>query len=140
VSRHAASLWQCDFFSQKVLTTKGIREAFLLAFLHVETRRVVLSPATFHPDETWVAAQAETFVKQARGEGLRIRYLQHDRDGKFAPAFDKALKRCHVKVVRSPVCAPNCQAFVERFIGSIRWECLDHFIFFGLKHLDSVAA
>jgi putative transposase len=119
VSQHAASLWQCDFFSQKVLTTKGIRDAFLLAFLHVETRRVVLSPATFHPDETWVAAQAETFVNQARGEGLRIRYVQHDRDGKFAPAFDTALKRRHVKIVRSPVCAPNCQAFVERFMGSI---------------------
>jgi putative transposase len=139
VSQHAASLWQCDFFTQKVLTTKGIRDAFLLAFLHVETRRVVLSPATFHPDEAWVAAQAETFVNQARGQGLRVRYVQHDRDGKFAKGFDKALKRRHVKIVRSPVCAPNCQAFVERFIGSIRWECLDHFVFFGLKHLDSVA-
>jgi putative transposase len=139
VSRHAASLWQCDFFAQKVLTTKGIREAFLLAFLHVETRRVILSPPTFHPDEAWVAAQAEAFVNQARREGLKIRYAQHDRDGKYAASFDQALKRRHVEVVRSPICAPNCQAFVERFIGSIRWECLDHFIFFGLKHLDSVA-
>jgi putative transposase len=140
LSRHAASLWQCDFFTQKVLTTKGIREAFLLAFLHVETRRVILSPGTFHPDEAWVAAQAETFVNAARGQGLRVRYVQHDRDGKFAAAFDEALQRRHVEVVRTPFCAPNCQAFVERFIGSIRWECLDHFIFFGLQHLNSVAA
>lgn len=51
VARHAASLWQCDFFSQKVLTLNGIREVFVLAFLHVETRRVILSPATLHPNE-----------------------------------------------------------------------------------------
>ena len=74
-----------------MLTPEGIREAFLIAFLHVETRRVVLSPATFHPDEAWVAGQAETLVNQARGAGLRVRHLQHDRDGKFAPAFDQAL-------------------------------------------------
>jgi hypothetical protein len=56
--RQAASLWQLDFLSQKILTTKGIRDAFILVFLHVETRRVILSPATLNPDEAWVNAQA----------------------------------------------------------------------------------
>jgi len=140
LSRHAASLWQCDFLSQKVLTTKGIREAFVLAFLHVETRRVILSPATFHPDEVWGVDQVEAFVNRAREQGLRVRYVQHDRDGKFAASFDRALKRQRLEVVRTPICAPNCQAFVERFLGSLRSECLNHFVFFGLKHLDRVAA
>lgn len=140
ISRHAASLWQCDFVVQKVLTVRGWRDAFMLAYLNVETRRVVLTPATFHPDTAWVTAQAESFVKQARAEGLPIRYVQRDRDGKFAAAFDAALQHARVEVVPSPPKSPNTQAFVERFIGSLRSECLHHFIFFGTKHLDSTAA
>lgn len=139
VTRHAASLWQCDFFTQKVLTVKGLREVFVLAFLNVKTRRVVLSPATFHPNEAWVVRQAEAFIMRARGDGLRVRYVQRDRDGKYGEAFDAALKKGRIEVVPSPAQAPNTQAFVERFIGSIRRECLNHFVFFGAKHLDSVA-
>jgi putative transposase len=138
LARHAASLWQADFFSQRVLTTKGLRGIFVLAFLNVKTRRVVLSQATFHPDVTWVARPAEVFVKQARGDGLRVRYVQRDRYGKFGEAFDAALRRRHIEAVPSHPQAPNTQAFVERFIGSIRRECLNHLVFFGTKHLDSV--
>jgi putative transposase len=138
LSRHAASLWQCDFISQKVLTVKGIREAFFLAFLNVQTRRTILSPATLHPDQAWIQAQAVSFLKQARSDGLRVRYVQHDRDTKFTEGFDEALRQGHVTQVKSPKCAPNCQAFVERFIGSLRRECLHHFVFIGLEHLERV--
>lgn len=72
LKQHAASLWQCDFFSKRILTLKGIRDVFVLAFLHIDTRRVVLSPATFHPDEAWVLQQAQAFVKNAREQGLRV--------------------------------------------------------------------
>jgi putative transposase len=54
LERHAASLWQCDYFTQKTLTVKGLRTVYLLAFLHVQTRRAILSPATEHPNEAWV--------------------------------------------------------------------------------------
>lgn len=64
LKQHAASLWQVDFFIQKVLTDKGIREVFLIAFLHVETRRVIVAPATYHRDDAWVTCQGETFVKR----------------------------------------------------------------------------
>lgn len=119
------------------LTTKGMRKVFVLVFLHVETRRVILSSATLHPNENWVVEQAEAFVRQARAQGLRVSHVQRDRDGKFA-GFDAAIKRKRVKVLKGPVAAPNCRAFVERFIGSVRRECLHHFLFFGLTHLDSV--
>jgi len=138
LARHAVSLWQCDFFTQKILTIKGMREVFILVFLNVKTRRVVLSSATFHPDAAWVVRQAEVFVKQGRADGLRVRYVQRDRDGKVGDTFDAALRTFRVEAVPSPPQAPNTQAFVERFIGSIRRECLDHFVFFGVKHLDSV--
>ena len=106
----------------------------------METRRVVVSPATLNPDEAWVTAQTEDFVKRARESGLRVRFIQHDRDGKFPRDFDQALSKQRVKVVRTPRCAPDCQAFVERFIRSLRYECLNHFVFFGLGHLDRVVA
>jgi len=118
VSRHAASLWQRDFFSQKFLTLTGIREAFVLAFLHVETRRVIHSPATFHPNEAWVTSQTETIVEQARSQGLRVRYVQRDRDGKYA-GFDAVLKRKRVKALKGAIRAPNTHAFVERFIAPL---------------------
>ncbi|WP_425619122.1 integrase core domain-containing protein [Anatilimnocola sp. NA78] len=137
VARHATSLWQCDFFSQKVLTITGIREVFVLAFLHVETRRVILSPATLHPNEAWAASQAATIVEQARSQGLGMRYVQRDRDGKYA-GIDAALKQKRVKALKRAVRTPNARAFVERFIGTVRRECLNHFLFFGTQHLDSV--
>jgi len=140
ISQHAASLWQADFLSQKIVTAKGIRDAFILVFLHVQTRRVIFSPATLHPDENWVMDQGEVFVKQARDSGLRVRFVQHDRDNKFSACFDRIMAKKRTKIVRTPRCAPDCQAFVERFIRSLRYECLNHFAFFGTQHLDRVAA
>ena len=140
LQEHAASFWQCDFVSQKVLTLQGLRHAFFLVFLHLESRRVIFSPAVLHPSASWVQNQSELFVQQARSSGLRVRYLQHDRDAKFTAELDRSLCRRHVKVVKTPARSPNCQAFVESFIGSLRRECLNHFVFFGTGHLDSVKA
>ena len=134
--QHAASLWQCDFFSKRVLTLHGIREAFVIAFLNVKTRQVILSPATLHPNEQWVVAQAESFIRQARSQGLPVGHLQRDRDTKFTHSFDAALKRCYVRVIPNAYRSPNTNAFVERFIQSISQECLDRFVIFGERHFD----
>jgi len=69
---HATTLWQCDFFSLRAVTPKGMLDPFVLVFLHVDTRRVILSPATQHPDEAWVCEQAQAFVKQVRKAGTVI--------------------------------------------------------------------
>lgn len=140
LKQHAASLWQCDFFSKRVLTLKGVREAFVIAFLNVKTRQVILSPATLHPHEDWVVTQADSFVHQARRQGLPVALLQHDRDTKFTKAFDATLKRQRVKIKRGAYRAPNTNAFVERFIQSIEQECLDRFVVFGERHLDHLCA
>jgi putative transposase len=108
----------------------------VIAFLNVKTRQVVLSPATFHPDETWVVAQAESFVQKARGDGLPVAILQHDRDTKFTKTFDRALKRSHLTIMKGACRSPNTNAFVERFIQSIEQECLVQFVIFGEKHLN----
>lgn len=140
LKQHAASLWQCDFFSKRILTLKGVRDAFVIAFLNVKTRQVILSPATMHPDEEWVVAQAESFVQQARSQRLPVSLLQHDRDTKFTKCFEATLKRHRVRTKRGAYRAPNTNAFVERFIQSIEQECLDRFVVFGETHLDHLCA
>src|SRR6266576_4291654 len=77
---HAATLWQCDFMAIKSLTPKGFRDLFVLVFLHVETRRAYVSPATYHPNEAWVCDQARAFVKHAQKSGLGTHIIMHDRD------------------------------------------------------------
>jgi putative transposase len=111
-----------------------------MVFIHVKTRQVVVSPSTRSPNEAWVAGQAERFVAQARGRGLRVRHVQRDRDSKFAPAFDGRLKRKRVKVIRNQYRSPNTNAFVERFIQTIQHECLDKFLIFGETHLDHLCS
>jgi putative transposase len=133
---HAATLWQCDFFSKRVLTPKGFRDLFVVVFLHVGTRRVFVTPATQHPNEAWVTEQAEAFVRHARAKKLAIEIIMHDRDCKFTAGFDATLGNARIEARRSAYRAPNTAAFVERFVQSIKQECLDYFVVFGERHMD----
>jgi len=137
---HAATLWQCDFFSKKVLTIKGFRDLFLMVFLHVETRRVFISPATYHPNEEWVKEQAEAFLQHTKETGLETKMVMHDRDTKFTASFDEILKSADLKVMKAAHRSPNTNAFVERFIQTLQQECLDYFIVFGEQHMDHLVS
>ena len=137
--QHAATLWQCDFFSVRTLTLTGWKRLYLMVFLHVGTRRVFLSPPTANPNEAWVRQQAAAFVEHAKAEKLEATILFHDRDTKFTAAFDADLKGAGIKVHLAPPKSPNTCAFVERWIGSIRRECLTHFVPLGERHLNYLA-
>ncbi len=133
---HAATLWQCDFFSKLVLTPKGFRYLFVAVFLHVGSRRVFLTPATEHPNQAWVTEQAQAFIRHARAKRLQADLIMHDRDGKFPAGFDETLKQAGLDVRKTAHRSPNTAAFVERFIQSIQQECLDDFVVFGRRHMD----
>jgi putative transposase len=105
--RHASSLWQCDFFSRRIVTPTGLRQAFVLAFIHVQSRRVVLSPSTFKPTGEWVKEQAKTFVDMARSQGLKVAKICRDRDSTFSKTFDKAIKTKRVAAVKVAFRAPT---------------------------------
>ncbi len=137
---HAATLWQCDFYSKKVMTLKGLRDLYLLIFLHVETRRVFIAPATYHPNEAWVKQQAEAFLEHTKETGLDTALVMHDRDTKFTASFDDVLKAGQVKVQKTAHCSPNMVAFVERFIQTLQQECLDYFVVFGEKHMNHLVS
>lgn len=136
VTTHAETLWQVDFFSKPVVTRTGIKQAFVLAFLHVKSRRVICSPATFHPNDAWVVSQAKGFLQQAGEASLPIRFLVRDKDFKYSRRFDEVFEEAGVAVEPTSPRSPNQNAFVERWIGSIKGECLNRFIAFGLKHFD----
>ncbi len=133
---HAATLWQCDFYAKKVLTLRGFRDVYLLIFLHVETRRVFIAPATYHPNEAWVKEQAEAFRKHAKETGLGTALLMHDLDTKFTASFDEVLRAGDVRVQKTAYRSPNTVAFVERFIQTLQQECLDYFVVFGERHMN----
>jgi putative transposase len=136
IKRHAASLWQCDFFSRRIVTPTGIRQALVFAFIHVQTRRVFLSPATLNHTPAWIAEQAEIIVDRARSHGLKVAQITRDNDGAYRKNFDDVMKKQNVGVVNTSFWAPNMNAYVERFIQTIQQECTDHFVICGTKHFD----
>ncbi len=109
---------------------------FVFVFLHVETRRVFITPATYKPDQAWMFEQAEAFSKYTKVENLSRKTLMLDNGGRYSQPFLDALKTSGIKTKRTAIRSPNMVAYLERFIQSIAQECLDHFVVFGRSHMD----
>ncbi len=148
LKRHAKTLWACDFMTQRVLTPTGWKEAFLLVFIHIQSRRAYATPATFNPDGEWLTKQVRSFEvatrepparSSARPRRLRRRLI-HDRDGKFGKVFRHAMKAAGIERQPIPHCAPNLNAFAERMQQTLQQECLDKFLVLGTTHLDHLVA
>jgi putative transposase len=133
---HAETPWQVDFFSKLIWTPKGLWQCFMLAFIHVATRRVYCSPCSFQPNAKWMVRQAEVLLDHARMAGLRVDHVSRDRDGMYVTEFDAVLKNAGARVIPTAPHAPNQNVYIERWIRSIKYECLNHFIVFGQKHFD----
>ena len=138
--RHAQTLWACDFFSQKVLTAKRFVEIFVLFFIHVGSRRVHIAGMTAHPDRAWMMQQARNILMFFGEQKHTPTHLLRDHDGKFVPEFDAVFESDGVKVTPISVRAPNMNATAERWVQSVRVECLDHFVVFGERHLRHLLA
>ena len=136
---HMNTMVACDFFTKKVVTPFGVRTAYFLFFIHLGNRRVFLTPATYNANETWILEQARNFKEWYRQEGIDVRYLIRDRDTKYADRFDEYLSDHGAEIIRTPVKAPNANAFAESWVATIKRECLNFFICFSLKHLDHIA-
>src|SRR5262249_50031395 len=88
VKRHAATLWACDFLSVRSVTLTGCVDLFVLFFIHLGTRRVIVSSATANPDGAWVAQQARNASMEMDDLGLPAQFLLRDHDTKFTSSFD----------------------------------------------------
>jgi putative transposase len=131
IRRHMNVLAGTDFFTVEVLTWRGLVTYYVLFFLHLETRRVSLAGITRHPTEEWMTQMARNAVDDEAGYLLRHRYVLHDRDTKFCAEFRESLAAGGVKCLQLPPRSPNLNAFAERWVRSVKSECLSHFILFG---------
>jgi transposase InsO family protein len=120
-----------DFFTVEVWTPRGLVTYYVLFITHLSTRSVHLAGVTTAPTGAFMKQVARNLTDVNDGFLLNSRYLIMDRDTKYTDAFRGYLDRAGVKPVRCPARAPNCNAFAERFVRSIKEECLDRMILFG---------
>lgn len=133
--RHQDQLLACDFFTVETFFLKTV---FVLFFIELGTRRVHLAGCTATPTAAWVTQQARQLSWQIQDGEIIARYLLRDRDSKFPPGFDAVFRSQGVEVVHTPYRAPAANAIAERWVGSVRRECLDHLLLVSEAHLRHV--
>jgi transposase InsO family protein len=126
------SWWETDFFTVEVLTLKGLKTYYVLFFLHLESRRIYLAGVTRHPDQQWME---QMVTMEGAGFLASYRYLLHDRDSKFCASFRHLIEAEKVKALALPPHSPNLNAFAERWVRSVKEECLSKLIIFGERSL-----
>ena len=129
-----------DFFTVEVLTWRGLVTYYVLFFLHLETRRVSVAGITRHPDQEWMEQIARTATQESWGHLNGCRYVLHDRDAKFCASFRSVLAGGGVNAIPVPARSPNLNAFAERWVRSVKQECLSKLILFGAGPLSRTLA
>jgi transposase InsO family protein len=110
----------------------------VLFFIEIDTRRVYVTGVTANPVGEWVVQQARN-VSSAIAERVRpLRFLVRDRDAKFTASFDEVFRSDGIRIIRTPVRSPRANAFAERFVGTVRRECLDRMLIFHRRQLEVV--
>jgi putative transposase len=122
-----------DFFTVETITLKTL---YVLFFIELATRRVHLVGVTPNPDSDWVTQQGRNVFLEERE--LPLRFLLHDRDAKYSGPFDEVFRTEGAKVILTPIRAPQANAFAERWVRTVRTECLDWTLVFGRRHLERV--
>jgi putative transposase len=109
----------------------------VLFFISLATRRIEYVACTANPDGSWTGQQARNLMMQL-GDAQPFRLLIHDRDTKFAGGFDEVFRSEGIKMIRTPVRAPNANAHAERWVRTVRADCLDRILIVGGHHLERV--
>jgi transposase InsO family protein len=131
--QQAASMLACDFFT---VETIALRRYYVLFFIELGSRRLHLAGCTTNPTGAWVTQQARNLSFTGLFE--RMHFLIHDRDGKFSAAFDEVFRSEGLNVIHTPIRAPRANAYAERFVRTVRAECLDWLLILGRRHLEHV--
>jgi transposase InsO family protein len=133
--QHGESILACDFFS---VDTVWLRRLYVLFFISIGTRRVEYVACTSKPNTAWMTQQARNLLMDLDDRSHRPRFLIHDRDTKFSRVFDSIIRSRGIEIIRTPVQAPNANAYAERWVGSVRRECLDRLLIFERRQLEHV--
>jgi len=126
---HAADIWACDFLQ---VTDLFFRPLFAFFVIELKSRKVIHIGVTRSPTDSWVAQQ----LREATPYGQAPKYLIRDNDSKFGSCFARVAKTSSIKILKTPVHAPRANAVCERFLRSVRQECLDHLLILQEKQLQ----
>jgi transposase InsO family protein len=135
MSHYQDQLLACDFFTVETLFLQTL---YVFVFIEIGSRRVHFAGCTPHPNGQWVTQQARQVVWELEGREPTIRFLIRDNDKKFSQSFDTVFRAEGIDVIRTPYRAPNANAFAERWIRSVREECLDKLLIIHPSHLRRV--
>ena len=117
-----------------------LHRLYVLFVIEIETRAVRILGAAASPSGAWTDWQARNLLIDLGDRAGRFKFLIRDRDGKFTTAFDGVFAGSGARVVRTPARSPRANAFAERFVGTLRRECLDHVLILGERHPREVLA
>jgi putative transposase len=129
----SASIVACDFFT---VESVFLRRYYALFFIAHATRRVWLAGCSTNPTGAWVTQQARNLGLEFADEGMR--FLIRDRDSKYSAAFDEVFRGGGIRIVKTPVRAPKANATAERFVRTVRGECLDWLLILNRRRLERV--
>ncbi len=128
---HAGQIWACDFLQ---ITDLFFRPLFAFFMIELQSRKVIHVGVTRSPTDAWVAQQ----LREATPYGQAPKYLIRDNDSKFGPCFARVARTSGIKILKTPYHAPRANAICERFLRSVRQECLDHLLILQEKQLQRV--
>src|SRR3989442_1229360 len=131
----AAGIVACDFFTVETIRLKTFSVLFLI---ELGTRRVRVAGVTANPDSAWVTQQARNLAFGLGDRAQPARFLIRDPDAKFSGPFDEVFRTEGIRVIPTPIRAPRANAFAERFVRTVRAECLDHLLILRRRHLEAV--
>jgi putative transposase len=129
------TLCACDFFSVEALGPFCTVRYMVFFVIELKSRALEIAGIAVDPGEDWMKQVARNLTDPVDGFLRGAKYLIHDRDPLFSKAFIAILKAGGVKSVKIPARSPNCNPYAERFVKSIEYECLNHFVIFGERHL-----
>jgi transposase InsO family protein len=131
----AHSMLAVDFFT---VETVWLQRLYVLFFIELGSRRVHLAGCTTNPSGAWVTQQARQLAWVSAERSTPVRFLIRDRDSKFTGDFDIVFRTEAIEIVRTPVRAPKANAIAERFVRTVRAECLDRLLILNRRHLERV--